>query len=513
VSLFEEVLFPYQREAAARIASQRRLLLADQPGLGKTLEVLGGLEVAGLFDRPSMVLILTPIINAKSTWVDAVERFVKPRYLGCDVVDVSSGSVKQKQAQFDRVFRDGVVFVVANHNSLDWTKAGVRVPKLGEIVWDAIVVDESHTVLPIRDHRKLTNFWKGLGELSQASDCLRVAVSGTPDRGKLENRYGTWRFLDAKSTPSNRWQWLEENFWVVEQKVSRTRSVRTVQSLKNERAWVAQDRLWMVRRTKAEVLPELPPKRYVDVELDLGVGQLSAYKVQQLESEQKLFDAKGEGRDSGEAMVFAIRARQLSCCLWEADDEGVMSPVVGGESVKLEWLLEWLSERGFVEFDSMSDGSAKVVIVSQFSKVLRWLQVELGAVGVVAEVLDGSTKNVDRARIQYDFQEGDLRVVLLSGTMGVGITLDAADDLVMFDSPYDPDRVEQIEDRVHRASNMHSVTIWNLVTVDTIEQAIMERLSKRYKTTRALLDGSRGVEFGRNVISMIRKEVSNGHGE
>ena len=505
MSLFEEVLFPYQQVAASRIASQRRLLLADQPGLGKTLEVLGGLEVAGLLSRPSMVLILTPIINARSTWVDAVERFVKPRYPDAVVVDVSVGSVKQKSAQFVGVDRSGVVFVVANHNALDWVKSGVRVPELGEFVWDAVVVDESHLVLPIRDHKKLTNFWKGLVRLVFAPDCLRVAVSGTPDRGKLENRFGTWFFLDSKTTPANRWEWLEKNFWVVEQKVARNRSVRVVQSLKDERAWLATDRERMVRRTKGEVLPELPPKRYVDVELDLGAVQRGRYLVQQMESEAKILDARVEDRGSGEAMVFAIRARQLSCCSWETNAQGEVVPVVGGGSVKLEWLVEWLSERGFVEADSMSDNDAKVVIVSQFSKVLRWLKEELALLGVVAEVLDGSTKNADRALIQQEFQEGSLRVVLLSGTMGVGITLDAADDLIMFDLPYDPDRVEQIEDRVHRASNMHSVTIWNLLAVDTIEQAIAERLSTRYKTTRALLDGSRGVDFGRQVISMIRK--------
>jgi SNF2 family DNA or RNA helicase len=89
--------------------------------------------------------------------------------------------------------------------------------------------------------------------------------------------------------------------------------------------------------------------------------------------------------------------------------------------------------------------------------------------------------------------------------MGVGITLDAADDLIMLDSPYDPDRVEQIEDRVHRASNMHHVTIWNLIAKDTIDQAIAERVSQRYKTTRQLMDGSRGVDFGRQIIDLIRK--------
>jgi ATP-dependent DNA helicase len=92
--------------------------------------------------------------------------------------------------------------------------------------------------------------------------------------------------------------------------------------------------------------------------------------------------------------------------------------------------------------------------------------------------------------------------------MGVGINLDAADDLIMLDSPYDPDRIEQIEDRVHRASNMHHVTIWNVIAVDSIDQAIMEKVSKRYKVTRQIMDGSRGIEFGRDVIARIMKEES-----
>jgi SNF2 family DNA or RNA helicase len=72
----------------------------------------------------------------------------------------------------------------------------------------------------------------------------------------------------------------------------------------------------------------------------------------------------------------------------------------------------------------------------------------------------------------------------------------------MFDSPYDPDRVEQIEDRVHRASSNHHVTIWNLIAIDTIDEAIMEKVSNRYQTTRELMDGSRGVEFARKVLEL-----------
>jgi SNF2 family DNA or RNA helicase len=500
MTLIDEVLFDYQVEAARRIQESRRILLADQPGLGKTLEVLGALELDGLLDRPSNILIVTPIINAQTTWLDSLERFVKPRY-NIGIIDASKGSAAQKSKQFKQVFEDVPVFVVANHNALDVTKSGARIPEIAATKYDAVIIDESHMVLPIQNDRKLTNFWKGLQNIVINPTGIRVAVSGTPDRGKLENRYGTWRFLLGFGNTGSRWQWLEDNFWITEQRVSRSRSIKATAGIKNQRDWLERDRIYMVRRTKAEVLPQLPPKRYVDVEIELGSLQRTAYQRQQLKYEQ-IVEERQSDDPTADAMVFALRSRQQAICEWSEDFE----PVVGGQSAKLEWLLEWLDERGFIEYDQMADNKAKVVIVSQFTKVLHWLQKELLTRGVTSEVLSGDASQTKRDWIQAQFQQGDLRVVLLSGTMGVGINLDKADDLIMLDLPYDPDRIEQIEDRVHRASSNHSVTIWNLIALNTIDHAIAEKVSKRFRLTRKLLDGSRGVDFARKILKMTTKE-------
>jgi hypothetical protein len=88
--------------------------------------------------------------------------------------------------------------------------------------------------------------------------------------------------------------------------------------------------------------------------------------------------------------------------------------------------------------------------------------------------------------------------------MGVGITLDVADDLIMFDLPYDPDVVEQVEDRVHRASRNHQVTIWNLLAIGSIDQLVAKKLNSRYFVTRASMDGRRGIDFEKNVIDRLR---------
>ena len=487
-SIYNDVLYSYQKDAADRISLQRRILLADQPGLGKTLMVLGALERASMYDIGKNILIITPIINAQTAWIDSIERFVQPRH-NVKIVDISKGTAKNKASAIQTL--TGMCnIVVANHNAIDWVKGKHRVEGLAMHKYDVIVIDESHMVLPISSS-KLTQFWHGLSRLKLDDDAMRIAVSGTPDRGKLENRYGTWQFLDPWNTHYNRWDWLARNFHMYEQQVARNRTVKMVGSLRDPDAWAAKDKAMMIRRTKNEVLPQLPPKRYVDIEVDLTSKQLVAY-----------LDMRED--NSIEPMVFATRARQLAVCGWDSSWE----PIVGSESSKLDWLLEWLESRGYMNND-MSDGG-KVVIASQFSKVLHWLKAELTSRGAVCEILDGGTPNAQRQEIQFSFQDlnNPLRIVLLSGQMGVGITLDAADDLIMFDSPYDPDRIEQIEDRVHRASNMHHVTIWNVIAKATIDQAIMAKVTKRYKLTRQMLDGRRGVDFERQILETLTENVS-----
>lgn len=481
-SIYSDVLYDYQRDAVDRIALQRRILLADQPGLGKTLMVLASLEKADMFSFGKNILIITPIVNAQTAWAASIERFVKPRHQ-VNVVDISRGTRVQKSKAFDKLNALPNI-VIANHNAIDWVDGGHRVRELAGPIYDAIIIDESHMVLPITNPRKITNFWAGLRKIGMQQDPMLIAVSGTPDRGKLENRYGTWLFLDPWGMNSNRWSWLNENFIMYEQRVSRTKVVKMVGALRNETAWLAKDKSMMIRRTKNEVLAQLPPKQYIDVEIELHKDQMKDY-------------IRLREEDGIEPMVFATRARQIADCQWDSKWE----PYDTAKSAKLDWLLEWLDSRGYM------DGSlkGKVVIASQFSKVLRWLHSQLEKKGVVSSILDGQTPHAERDDIQARFQDPDneLRVVLLSGQMGVGITLDTADDLIMFDSPYDPDRIEQIEDRVHRASNMHNVTIWNLIGKATIDQAIMAKVSKRYQLTRSLLDGSRGIAFEKAIIDKL----------
>ena len=486
--LQDEVLYPYQREAVQEIVKKKRVLLADQPGLGKTLEVLSGLEELDLFNPMDShaILILTPLVNVRSAWLRTIEQFVLPRYPRTVVVDLGTGSSTKKDTLLASALASPgtePIIVVANHDCISLVKGKPRVPSLAEPAWSAVVIDESHQVLPITTPNKLTNFWKGLLrlEMYNAEDPIRIAVSGTPDRGKPEYRYGTWRFLNPALAPEKHWDWLEKHFNVYERQVNRNRKVKMIGSMKSPAQWVLQDQRAVIRRTKEEVLPQLPPKTYHFIELPMVKGQREIYN----EAQHEAMVASAESNNA--LMTFAIQARQLATYTPEGSN-------------KLEWVVQWLTERGYFEDLGLK---GKVVISSQFVKTLTWLREELAELGLATAMLTGDMSANARANAQARFQDPNdpLRVMLLSGNMGVGIDLDVADDLIMLDLPYDPDKLEQIEDRIHRASNIHKVTIWHLLSKNSIDEAIAEKSTSRRLTVRSLLDGSRGVDFNRRVVA------------
>lgn len=509
MTIYDEVLYDYQRDAVDKIAQREIGLLADQPGLGKTLEVLATLERWGHFENPyDITLVLSPLVAADSAWKRSVEDFVQSRY-DVDIINLAQGSTAKKIKTLSEALAketDRPAVIIANHDVVSRSKDGLRIPELFELNLSAIVIDESHMVLPIANDRKLTNFWQGLLRLNYVPH--RIAVSGTPDRGKLENRYGTYKFLMPSAYAHiNRWQWLENNFHMYDKRVSRTRTIRAIGSMKHPSNWAREEDDVIVRRTKNEVLKQLPPKQYNYIELELHKEQYDMYKEQLVEAVHTAEDAKDNNQVSAAMMTFALRGRQMAGCTW-VDDGKTWQPVRHGKSAKLDWILEWLSERDY-KGDKLS---GQVVISSQFTKVLNWLKDELAHNGYHAEVLSGATSTQGRIDIQRRFQDmnDDLKIVLLSGKMGVGIDLDMADDLIMFDMPYDPDVIEQVEDRIHRASNMHRVTIWNLIGIRTIEQTVAHTVSKRYRETRKTLDGRRGIDFERQVLQKLRITMSAG---
>jgi Superfamily II DNA/RNA helicases, SNF2 family len=506
-----DILYPYQQEAADGIITGRRKAIFDDPGLGKTLTVLGALQKGRLFENGAKTLVLATRTGAALTWLPHADKYVPEDVL---VVDAVRKSIAARRAFTGAALRaDAPALVIANHdfialgpNDREWKN-----DPIWKTEWDAIIVDESQRVLPTKAQHDLalTRFWRGLYRLPTHPMTMRVPMSGTPDRGKMENRYGTWMFVlpEVYSFEHQTYeQWLYRNFRLEFKKDyirvrGRAMQVLTpvVKGLKDEHAWHSLDDKIVIRRTKAEVAPQLPPKRYVDIELPFTLKQERAYLAYLDE-----FHDDGTTQAAG---AFTIRATQFAITEFDIkpgpNGTTVGTPVRGAESPKRDWIIEWLEERGYDLVGEFATPHGKVVITSQFKTVLKWLAAELIELGYDPVMLTGDMTTEQRLESQTLFQapNSGRDIMLLSMTLGDSIDLDAADDMIFIDRVHDPDRVTQAEDRVHRVSRNHNVVIWRLITVGSVDEAIDITNERRFNTTREHMDGRRGVDFARKVLA------------
>jgi len=178
-----------------------------------------------------------------------------------------------------------------------------------------------------------------------------------------------------------------------------------------------------------------------------------------------------------------------------------------GDSNKMEWILEFLEERGI---SAKPDGDGKVVIASQFAEVCDAISTRLAKEGIPSFVLTGETKSGDRIAMMEKFQtERGPKVprvfILSTKAAGVSITLDAADDVIIVDETWIPDDQEQVEARCHRLSRIdHQVSVWYLRSLDSIEEAIAAVTYSRSAGMAGIMDKARGHEVIRRVQEYVK---------
>lgn len=494
----------YQLDAIVFGCAAGNFLLADEPGLGKTLETLGTI-VHHTLDGTQYHLVLTPKIAMDLVWTGEVHRWLEHDFAHAYSL---SGSAARRAAILTEALQDRSVphvFIVAN---IEMAREAHRAkwPMLFSRWWDTIVVDEAHMAL-VKRPGSHTQTRRGIVGLRAGR---RIAISGTPMRGKEQNLWGTLNWLEPK-TYSSFWRWIKEYFHVDSTKFS---GFNIGEPLRHGLDDMADDlKGIMLRRTKAEVHRSLPPKSYVgtylipdDVESPFGiwlplVGE-HRKQYREFESEAALpFKEYGTEIIANGTLAEYTRRKQLAHGVYTMEQFGLMAPTT--KSPKYEWVLDFLGSIGVTD----GQGEDKVVIVSQFSTTLKAYAKALRAKGIACHVLVGDTSPKERVRMVQDFQgkEGHHRVFLLNTKAGgVAVTLDAADHMVMLDETTIPDEQEQVENRIHRTSRNHPVTIYYLRTLDTQDEEIAWVTAARGDAMEYLMDGARGVASAKRYFEERR---------
>jgi len=234
-------------------------------------------------------------------------------------------------------------------------------------------------------------------------------------------------------------------------------------------------RPWMLRRKKADLLPDLPDKIEQIVEVELTPAQKAVYTQLQIAARAEVDALKESGGAARMRVLTALLRLRQACC-----DLRLLGRDAQGSSAKLDALLELVGEA--------VDGGHRVLVFSQFTAMLDLIAPALDAAGFPWCRLDGSTK--DRASVVDKFQsDPSIPVFLISlKAGGTGLNLTAADTVIHFDPWWNPAVEAQATDRAHRIGQRNVVTSIKLIARDTVEHRVISMQEKKRALISGLLD-------------------------
>lgn len=505
----DDTLHPYQRVGAKFVANGRDVLIADQPGLGKTLETIAGIAEAGMIAGAH--LVVAPKTALRTVWENEIHRW------GTGAVYVFTGTKRQKQEIIKAFDTDPAAtkWLVMNPEGLRLKKVmtdrldsrtmkeGYTLvpdwPEIHDREWSSITIDECHKGA-IRNPDTITA--KSIYSLRVAEGGVRIALSGTPMKNRAIDLWGILHWLDP-----DRWssKWAFANRYCVVTDNGFGKVIGKIRPDKEaELAGVLAT--VMLRRTKGEVLTELPPKQYVDVWCEMNPKQQKQYDKMVAEAEVRLSD--GEKLVATNVLTEFLRLKQFAICRYDGTGDNNQPVGPTEDSGKLEQLMALLDERGIFESDINPTEAEKVVVFSQFSQVVEMVAKALAKKGAVVTQITGGfsgqvtpvgQRKMTREEVQNAFQaDGGPNVLCMTTTAGgVAITLDRASTVMFLDETWSPADMEQAEDRVHRASRMHQVTIYKLRTPATVDEYIQETVRDKEDGARAILDDPRAALRGK----------------
>ena len=360
------------------------------------------------------------------------------------------------------------------------------VARLAEAPWEIVVIDEAQAV-----KNPASSAAKHIRRLEARS---RVALTGTPLQNSLED---LWALFD----------------WLVPGLLGQRRAFRTafrnpIERDGNREAQTALNvriRPFMLRRTKAEVAAELPDKTEITELVTLSEGQRALYETVRLTMDARVrgaVAARGLAASRITILDALLKLRQV-CCDPRLLKGEASREVESAKRARLMEILESLVAEG-----------RRVLVFSQFVTMLRLIEEEVKARGWTYAWLTGETINRDAA--VAGFQAGEAPIFLISlKAGGVGLTLTAADTVILYDPWWNPAVEAQAMDRAHRIGQTRAVFVHRLVAEGSVEQAILELQGRKRAMADALFDADAGgpLELTEDDLASLFRPIGPGTGK
>ncbi len=434
-------------------------ILADDMGLGKTVQALA-LMVHVLDSVPSAKFVVVAPTSVVENWAREARRFA-PALRVCAVSETEARrgvSLTEVIAEVDVLVTSYALF------RLEFDDYAAQ-------DWDVAVFDEAQFV---KNHQGKT--YQCVRRLPAST---KVVMTGTPIENSLMDLWSLMSIAAPGLYPD------PKRFNTTFRKPIEAGSSPELLAVLRRRIAPL-----MRRRTKDDVLSELPPKIEQTIDIDLTPRHARLYATQLQRQRQKVLGLVGDvNKNRFEIFRSLTLLRQLAL------DPGLVDPDhdhVG--SAKLDRLLDDLTQ-------IIAEGH-RALVFSQFTRFLARARTRLDDAGIEYSYLDGRTRNRDAAISR--FKDGDVPVFVISlKAGGVGLNLTEADYCFVLDPWWNPATEAQAVDRAHRFGQENPVVVYRYVSKDTIEEKVMELKARKASLSASVMDDD-GVLSGALTENDIR---------
>jgi superfamily II DNA or RNA helicase len=445
-------LRPYQQAGWRwlRFLAQHELggVLADDMGLGKTVQTLAmmqsGRESAPA-SRASLIVCPTSLV---SNWRNEARRF-------CPGLRVM---LHHGAGRTDSADRLGSADLVITSYPILLRDAAL----LSSVAFEVVVLDEAQHIKNPRTQVALA----ACALQAQARFCL----TGTPMENHLGELWSLFQFALPGFLGSR-----EQFNTVYRTPIEKHGDEARREALAQRMAPV------FLRRTKQEVLGELPPKIETVQRIPLSPEQADLYESVRAAMDRRIheeIDRCGLARSRIMILDALLKLRQVCChpALLKGVTAGQQAP-----SAKLDALMETV--------EAMAAAGRRMLVFSQFTEMLRLIAERLDSARLPFLMLTGASKN--RGALVDSFQHGSVPVFLISlKAGGTGLNLTAADTVIHYDPWWNPAPENQATDRAHRIGQLQTVFVHKLIAEGTIEERILDLQARKAALVASLLSAA-----------------------
>ena len=415
--------------------------LADDMGLGKTVQALAVL----LNHAPKGPCLVVAPTSVCHNWHEEIAKFAPTLNSYAMEIDNRAELINNLKP---------MDILICSYTLLQQEAELLKAKK-----FEIIVLDEAQAI------KNATT--KRFQAAIQLNGNFKLALSGTPIENGLDELWSLFRFI-APGLLGSKESFQKKFMTPLDKEKDQARR----QALKN------LIKAFILRRTKANVLQELPPKTEQTIHIDMEPEEKAFYEaVRQTAIDNITNNDQKSGQRKIHILAEITRLRR-ACCHPKLVDDNIDIP-----SSKLKVFLELV--------DELLLNNHKALIFSQYVSYLDLVRVELDKKGIEYQYLDGSTAAAERQKRVNAFQEGKSSLFLLSlKAGGAGLNLTAADYVIHMDPWWNPAVEDQASDRAHRMGQQRPVTIYRLVMKGSIEERILALHKDKRDLADDLLDGS-----------------------